>query len=116
MKKEYKIISLNNLLVLINILDDYKVFNKRLKKFNSSADIDNLSNLFKVSKGEFILSPRTNKFYKENKNMIDIINKYSTLYDFITNIYISNRSSYDIEYFYKYLKNNEDKLNEIIKI
>lgn len=112
MEKEYKKISINNLLALAHILDDYEKFNKKLKIFN----IDNLSNLFKVSKGEFILSPRTNKFYKENKNIIDIINKYSTFYDFITNIYISNRSSYDINYFYNYLICNKDKLDDIVKV
>ena len=116
MEKEYKKISINNLLALAHILDDYEKFNKKLKKFNGNTDLDNLQNLFKVSKGDLILSPRTNKFYKENKNVIDTINKYSTLYDFVNNIYISNCSSYDINYFYNYLTINKDKLDDIVKV
>ena len=116
MEKEYKKISINNLLALTHILDDFKKFNRKLKIFNSNTDLENLQNLFKVSKGDLILSPRTNKFYKENKNVIDTINKYSTLYDFINNIYISNCSSYDINYFYNYLTINKDKLDDIVKV
>ena len=119
-EKENKKISINNLLALAHILDEYEEFNKRLKKFVSKKyNRDDIYKLFKTSNGEFTLSPKERNFYKENKDIMDIINKYSTSSDFINYIYScdgSYSSLCDIEYFYNYLKSNKDKLENIINL
>ena len=118
--KEEKKISTNNLLALVYILDDYEVFNEKLKKFVSKKyNRDDIYNLYKVSNGEFCLSPKARKFYKENKAIIDIINKYSSISDFANYIYDYSgkyASWCDIEHFYKYLNDNKDKLDKVINL
>lgn len=118
MEKEYKEISINNLLALAHILDDYEKFNKKLKKFVSSKyNRDDILHLYEISTGEFTLSLKARKFYSENREIIDIINKYSSSSDFICYIYDSDGSNNlwcDLNYFYNYLKDNKEKLDDII--
>lgn len=119
-EKEYKKISIDNLLALVHILDDYEEFNKKLKKFVSKKyNRDDIYNLYHVSKGKNCISPNPRKFYRENKDIIDIINKYSSIMGFINYIYdYSGRYApwCDIETFYKYLNDNKDKLDRIVNL
>ncbi len=118
--KEYKKIYVSDLLALVHILDSYEEFNGRLKKFVSKKyNRDDIYNLYKVSTGKFCLSPRVRKFYKENKNIIDIINTYSTISAFVNYIYDSSgkyASWCDIEFFYKYLNDNREQLDKIVNL
>lgn len=118
MKKDYKKISINNLLALAHILDTYKIFNKRVKKYASSKNSrDDILRLYEISKGKFVLSMKARKFYNENKNVIDIISQYSSISDFMNFINKSDVSSQgEMDYFYMYLNKNKDKINDIIKL
>ena len=118
MKKDYKKISINNLLALAHILDTYKIFNKRVKKYSSSKNSrDDILRLYEISKGKFVLSMKARKFYNENKNVIDIISQYSSISDFMNFINKSDVSSQgEMDYFYMYLNKNKDKINDIIKL
>lgn len=116
--KENKKFEVDKLLALAHILDKYENFRKNLIKFVSSKyNRDDIYNLYEVSNGKMVLSPKARKFYKNNKEVIDIINKYLQINTFIYASYKSNgeyNKENDVDYFYKYLKDNEDKLDDII--
>lgn len=120
MERKEEEISVNNLLALAHVLDDYEEFNKKLKRFVSiKYNRDDIYNLDNVSNGKFSLSLKVKKFYQENKDIIDVINKYSSISNFIFYIYDHNgkyASWCCIESFYKYLMKNKDKINEIISL
>lgn len=117
-EKEYKKISVNNLLALARTLDTYKIFNKRLKKFVSNKfNRGDILSLYKISKGEFVFSMRARRFYSDNKRIIDSISHYTSSSDFIDYVYKSVYSSQgEMNYFYKYFNKNKDKINNIINL
>ena len=102
--------NVNNMLALAHILDDYRDFKNRLNiyMFNNYNKME-MNNLIRISSGKFIISSRTKQFYEENKKIIDTINQYSSLNKFIN-------TKDNIEYFYAYLNDNKDKLNDIISL
>ena len=113
-----KEMNINNLLALANILDDYEEFRNNVLKYLPKKYIrDDVFNVYKASKGELTISNKAKKFYKNNKKVIDTINKYSTVNEFINLAYKldgSYNKNYDIDFFYNYLKTNKDKLENII--
>ena len=117
MKKQNKTISVevNNLIALCNILNDYTKFTQNLKeliKNNNSRNIAFI--LYKISKGEFVFSSRKEKkFYKDNKSVIDTINKYSNIQNITIN-YLTEENSLD--FFYKYIKKHQDNLERILSV
>ena len=116
MEKKYKTIDVNNLLALAHILDKYEDFRKNLIKFVSNENNRNdIYKLYKISKGEMVFSPKAHKFYKNNKDVIDIINKYSVINMFMYYVHKQN-GEYNIDYFYNYLNDNKDKLDSIISL
>ena len=120
-KEKYKKISISNLLALCYILDDYKEFDIRLKKFISSKYNRNIIEKLRelVDGNKYIYSIKVKDFYKENKSIIDRINNYSTISHFICSKYdasgkVFGDSYYD--YFYDYLYNNKDNINKVIQL
>ena len=117
MKKEKKTISVevNNLIAICHILNDYTKFTQNLKqliKNNNSRNIAFI--LYKISKGEFVFSSRKEKkFYKDNKLVIDTINKYSNIQNITIN-YLTEENSLD--FFYKYIKKHQDNLERILSV
>ena len=109
-EKKCKRMNVNNMLALAHILDDYSDFKNRLNiyMFNNYNKME-MNNLIRISSGKFIISSRTKQFYEENKKIIDTINQYSSLNKFIN-------TKDNIEYFYAYLNDNKDKLNDIISL
>lgn len=117
MKKENKTISVevNDLIAICHILNDYTKFTQNLKeliKNNNSRNIAFI--LYKISKDEFVFSSRKEKkFYKDNKSVIDTINKYSNIQNITIN-YLTEENSLD--FFYKYIKKHQDNLERILSV
>ena len=113
-KENYKI-EINNLIALYHIIDDFEEFEKKLRPaISTKYNRDFTYNLWKISRGKFKLGAfKARKFYKENKAIIDTINKYSDILSFI------NRS-YDwqgnLHFFYQYLIEHKNELDKILTL
>lgn len=117
MEKEKKTISVevNNLIAICHILNDYTKFTQNLKELIENNNSRNIAFiLYKISKGEFVFSSRKEKkFYKDNKSVIDTINKYSNIQNITIN-YLTEENSLD--FFYKYIKKHQDNLERILSV
>ena len=118
MKTKYKI-TIENLLSLCHILDNYNLFNQKLaKEINPQNNRKFILKIWEISQGELLFQGKKEKqFYEENKEIIDTINKYSNIYSFI----ICNYDNYgkpteNLKYFFNYLLKNKNKIHHIISI
>lgn len=113
MEKKYA--EINNLIALCHILDDFEEFEKKLKmttlpKYNR----DFILKLWDVSQGKSrAFSKKEKRFYNENKSIIDTINKYSSIIEFIDSIY--GYSGYT-QFFYEYFLSHKEDLDKIIEL
>lgn len=101
-------IDTKSLLALCYIFDDYKEFSKKLNNLYKSNDIS-IKNIVNVSTGKFTSNFKTLKFYQKNKEIIDTINKYS----YISNFIILND---ELNLIYEYLNKHQDKIAKIIPL
>lgn len=111
MKKEVsKKAYICDLMALCNILEEFEEFSQKIAKFISvKNNMDLIYKLGDVSRGKFCFPARgVKKFYQENKEVIDIINRYSSIERFIC----SDR----LEFFYQYILKNKEKLDQIISL
>lgn len=125
---EFKNIKIDDLIALCYILDDYKDFIKNftyLVSLNKSSVYEISEILDRVSKdkkckGKKRLINQVKDFYLKNKSVIDIINKYSSIYDFmeLNNDVMDERSIYlnDFNSFYKYLLMHKNKIEQILSL
>ena len=115
MKTKYKI-QTNDLLALIHIIDSYQGLNQNVKKAIDSKNKKKfISKLNKISNGKFSLDYNARKFYKKNKETIDIINNYSSIQHFIHYNYNTNgKSKESLDYLYLYILKHKENINEII--
>lgn len=122
---ETKKVMINNLIALCHIIDNYDEFNKNLfnlfsEKHNIHNINDNLYKLYEISQHKIVIGERVlKKFYQKNKNVIDIINKYSSIWLFISIDYDSKRGLVDysdLNFFYQYILDNKKKLGTILSI
>lgn len=107
----------SHILALCHILDDFIEFDKNLILVLSSGLNKDLPYfLMNLSKVNFRLGARTaKKFYANNKNVVDIINKYSNITRFI----IDNYGYYGVpkeslHFFYHYILEHKDEVYKII--
>lgn len=108
-------IKVNAAIALCHVLDDFEQFEKNLKLFIPQASHDYLNKLFNVSKGQkYLGTGKTKKFYNENKIIIDKINEYSNITDFIGGIYTSELCTGGLDFLYGYLLVNKENINDII--
>ena len=123
MEKENTTISIhvNNLIALCHILNDYDEFTQnltRLIKVKDNRDI--VYNLYKISKGQVVIgSKKVKRFYQDNKSVIDIINKFSSISEFITHNYDWHgnlREEPGVDFFYKYITNHQKDLERILPL
>ncbi len=123
MEKENTTISIhvNNLIALCHILNDYDEFTQnltRLIKVKDNRDI--VYNLYKISKGQVVVgSKKVKRFYQDNKSVIDIINKFSSISEFITHNYDWHgnlREEPGVDFFYKYITNHQKDLERILPL
>ena len=109
-----------NIIALCYILDSYEEFSERLKnaiptKYNRSF----ISDLYDISMGKINFSLKTRRFYKENKTVIDTINKYSNLllytnFSYDGQDYLENEES--LRFFHKYIMEHRGDLETILRV
>lgn len=122
-KQEIIKININDLIALCHVIDQFEEFNKNLTNlFNTTKyKMELIYKLSKISKGKFSYnSKKVKNFYKENKDVIDIINKYTYIDSFISSYYTWTCDSKDVYLkngeLYQYILDNKDKLNKIIAV
>lgn len=110
------------LISLCYIFDDFEKFNERLKKviITNHYDIRNFTKrLWQVStnKKNKLIKGKVESFYEENKVVIDTINEYSGIAEFI-NCYYNQEAepNAQLDFFYKYILTHKEKLDEIIAV
>ena len=111
----------NSLIVLCHILNDYDEFTRNLSKLIKTKDNRDIVNkLYKISKGQDVTgSKKIKKFYRDNKSVIDTINKFSSITEFISYNYDwegNLREKYDLDFFYKYIMSHKENLREILSL
>lgn len=125
MEKEKTTISVhvNNLIALCHILNDYDEFTQNLTgliKVKHKDNTDIVYNLYKISKGQFVVgSKKVKKFYQNNKSVIDTINKFSSISEFITHNYDWHgnlREEPGVDFFYKYITSHQKDLERILSL
>lgn len=119
--KEEKRIDVETLITLCHIINDYEKFIKNLSKLMSNKhNIYNIHKLTNISKGNKVVGGRKYKrFYLENMTVIDEINKHSYISNFINNYYNNKYEFCDnenITFFYKYLSEHKENLEQIIQL
>ena len=121
-EEQPKIMSVNSLIALCYILDDYKKLDNSLKNSLTNKNYIKVCNdLNDMSQNPRKLGGKTaREIYKENKNTINTIAKYTNVNYFLNhndawykNAYSKRDTSYDLDYFYKYIMNNKTKLIQI---
>lgn len=118
MESNYKV-NINHLMALIHVIDYFDDFNTKLTDFISVKNNRNVIwNLEKVSKGKMCFDfGKAKRFYKENKWIIDEINKYSNIGNFICWHYsFMGKPDDTLLFMYDYLKNNRNDLQKIINL
>lgn len=118
MKKNYNATTYN-LIALCHIIDDFEEFEKRLiPMISPKYNRDFVCQLLDISEGKFRLGARkAKKFYKENKSIIDSINKYSNISSFINNHYDFHGEPYgNLQFFYEYISSHKEEKDKILAI
>ena len=118
MKKEVRV---ESLITLCHILNDYNDFTKNLAKLiKTKYNRDIVYMLDKISNGEFVIGAhKVKKFYRENKSVIDTINKFSNISKFITYNYDYQgnlKEETGLDYFYEYIRSHKEDLEKILSL
>ena len=116
-----KKISINNLYALCCIIGEYDMFNNKILNILSRGHVTHkLYKLQKISNGFFVLgSKKLKNFYQENKEIIDNINYFSSLWNFIIFNYNVNTNKIEngtLYFFYNYILKHKDKFDQIIDL
>ena len=109
--------SVNNLIAMWNISDSFESFNIKLKEaMGQKYNREFLFDVFKVSTGQFCLSLKAKRFYAEHKDVIDILNTYTTFFMFVNEIYdwYGNVQNDGLLNFYDYLKKHVEEKEMIL--
>ncbi|MBQ2639319.1 MAG: hypothetical protein IJF92_00935 [Bacilli bacterium] len=118
MYKEKKVMPVDNLLALCTIIEDYKDFDNSIKKYINDKNFFKTTNdLLNLSRNERLLRGKTaKKIYRENKEIIDKIDKYTNINSFLYYNKDLNKTASidnDLNYFYNYIKENINDLDKI---
>lgn len=111
----------NDMIALCHVFDDYDIFNTRLLEFISSkCNRNDVYNLYRVSHSETVIgAKKAKKFYRENKSVIDEINQYTSISDFInSNYYVdgSLRENSCLDFLCQYLNLHKDEMPNILLV
>jgi len=117
--KQCKSISINHLIALCEIGEDYKLFCDDLEKLiKSKTNKDYVTDACRVMQEKFsIHASKYKSFIEKHKNTIGIMNKYSCLSDLTILSYDqkgNRRKNLPEDYFYEYIQRNKENI-EIIK-
>lgn len=114
MKKTYSHISVNNTKVLCFMGKEFEEFKGKLESSLKNTSLNTfVSDLERLAQGKLVVSKDTKAFYNENKGLIDIIRKYSSLPNFCYTI-INER--HNVDPVYVHLLNNKDSIIKTIKL
>lgn len=119
--KKIKEAYIDNLIALCHILDDYSEFNKNLSNLISTKyNRNDVYYLYEISNGKFMVgTKKVKQFYKKNKVVVDIINKYSDISQFINRNYDCKGKpieSSGLDFFYQYILDNKKDLEKILAV
>ena len=119
--KETKKTRISDLIALCYMIDSFERFNKNMYDLiKEQNNRESIYQLLKLSKGKpTFTSRKIKKFYEENKQIIDTINKYSNLNTFICENYDykeNMKNENNTISFYNYLKTNRKNINQIIEL
>lgn len=109
----------NHLIAACHVIDRLVLFNQRLAAAMPEKNgNDFVNNLWKVSNGEFCLSLKARRFYEENKFVIDTINKYSDIHNFINENYDFDGTLYNtcLKRFINYLLRHQGDILQVIAV
>lgn len=123
-KKESRKIDIDAAIALCNILGEFENFNKSAKDLLMRGNNITITyRLNRIATGEKIKSPKGNediiKFYLENTDIIEEIQRYLPLDNFLLQNYTQDGNMSEnscIKNLYEYLKKNEDKKDEILEL
>lgn len=114
-----KKISIDNMIALCNIIDEFDEFEKKLiSAISSKYNRDLVFQIWDISQGKFKLGAlKAKKFYEENKLIIDVINRYSDVPMFINQNYgWDGKPTGDLRFFYEYLVKYKEEMPKILEV
>lgn len=110
---------LNDVIALCYILDGFEAFSEDIKRFLDNDKYNDLNILSNLANGKNVLSTikakMVKKFYDDNKPMIDIINNFSGIKNFINRNFIVGYQQ-RIMIMYNYILKNRSQLSKIIAV
>lgn len=115
-------LELDSLIALAHILDDFEEFSSSVKEIiENSKNIGSFelsSYILKIKKNRCVFSRKINEFYKNNEATIKTIMQYSGILEFMISNYgsVSGDIFPDMQYFYHYMMENRDKLDQILTL
>lgn len=102
-----------NMIAFCHIINEFEKFRKNLSSINAKNYESFVQQLYEVSTGNFkIGAKKAKKFYNENKSVIDTINKYSQINEFLIELGVK----YETSIIYKYIMNNKSKIIKILGV
>ena len=102
-----------NMIAFCHIINEFEEFRKNLSSINAKNYESFVQQLYEVSTGNFkIGAKKAKKFYNENKSVIDTINKYSQINEFLIELDVK----YETSIVYKYIMNNKSKIIKILGV
>lgn len=118
MARKY-VADINNIIALCHIVDDFEEFRQKLipmisPKYNRNF----IFQLWEILEGKTKLGARkAKKFYTENKSVIDTINQYTQITRFINlNYGYYGDCTGSLEFFYEYILEHKNEINQILNI
>lgn len=118
MKNKYTT-KIDNLIALCHIINEYKDFEAKLIiMLSDTKNKDFIFKLWDVSQGRNIfIGKKAKKFYEENKEIIDTINKHTSIYRFTNHNFNSQgKPNKNMEFYYNYLNKHKKHINHIITL
>lgn len=121
-EEQPKIMSVDSLVALCYILDDYKKLDESIKtNLTEKNSIKTTNDLVDISHNPRKVGGKAaREIYSKNKYTIDTINRYSNISSFLyyndnwhRNVFSKRDIEFDLDYFYEYILNNRDKLTQI---
>ncbi len=106
----------DNVIALCHIMDDFKEFEKRLTPILLDSNFRYQLGLLSKEKNQSV-SSTVYRFYRENKSIIDTINKYSEITSFIDSFYYPDGNPKAFMFYaYEYILSHKDEIDKILAV
>lgn len=112
-------IGTRNLLTLIVILDEFEEFNNNIIELINNKDEFNINKFSKIARKEKVFGAKTMKdFFDNNKEIINIINSYYSMYSFLVENYDFDKGTLNesTKNLYDYFINNKDEVKKTVDL